>query len=129
MSAEKKKLLDLFGKLDEHQQETLLAFAEFLITRPGLADEADPVQPRPIERPADETVVMAIRRLTQTYPMLDRRKLFSEASRFMAEHALAGRPAQEVIDELEIVFARHYERQKKEGGRRKEEGGRMKEEG
>lgn len=110
MSTEKKKLLDLFGQLDESQQEMLLAFAEFLVTRPGLADEADPVRPRPIERPTEETLVMALRRLTQTYPMLDRRKLFNEASRFMAEHALAGRPAAEVIDELEVVFAKHYKR-------------------
>lgn len=114
MSAGSKRLLDLFGQLAEEQQETLLAFAEFLVARPDLADEPEPSEPRPIERPAEETVVMAIRRLTRTYPMLDRRKLFGEASRFMTEHALAGRPANEVIDELEAVFARHYERMRNE---------------
>jgi hypothetical protein len=36
----------------------------------------------------------------------------------MAEHALAGRAAAEVIDELEVVFARHYERVKEQGGKK-----------
>jgi hypothetical protein len=116
VSAGKRKLLDRFGQLDDEQQETLLAFAEFLVTRPALADDADPVEPQGIARPAEETVVMAVRRLTQTYPMLDRRILFNEASGYMAEHALAGRPAAEVIDELEAVFARHYERVRGQGG-------------
>jgi hypothetical protein len=53
---------------------------------------------------------MAIKRLTQTYPMLDRRKLFGDTSKFVAQHALEGRPAMEVIDELEIVFAKHFEK-------------------
>jgi hypothetical protein len=34
----------------------------------------------------------------------------AEASQFMAQHALEGRPAHEVIDELEAVFARHYQK-------------------
>jgi hypothetical protein len=32
----------------------------------------------------------------------------AEASQFMAQHALEGRAAREVIDDLEAVFARHY---------------------
>jgi hypothetical protein len=103
---ERKKLLDLFERLGETQQETLLAFAEFLVAQPARAGEGE--RPRPIERPADETVVMAIRRLVRTYPMVDRRRLFSEASRHLAEHALGGRPAAEVIDDLEMLFARQY---------------------
>ena len=55
---------------------------------------------------------MAIRRLVRIYPMLDRKRLMVDASRFMAQHALNGRPAHEVIDELEKVFARHYEEHK-----------------
>jgi hypothetical protein len=57
-------------------------------------------------------VTTAIRRLVRTYPMLDRRKLMAEASEFMAQHALQGRPAGEVIDELDALFARHYEQRK-----------------
>jgi hypothetical protein len=44
--------------------------------------------------------------------MLDRKRLMAEASQFMAQHALEDRPAREVIDELEAVFARHYEMHK-----------------
>lgn len=105
---EGKKLLELFGKLAPEQQETLMAFAEFLVTREERGSAAAPAQPLPIERPAEETVVMAIKRLVRTYPMLDRRKLLGETSRFIVEHALEGRAAAEVIDELEVAFAKHY---------------------
>ena len=112
MRGEEKKLLDLFERLAPEQQEKLVAFAEFLGERaPGAAHE-----PIPIPRPAGEPVTLAIRRLVQTYPMLDRRKLMVEASQFMAQHALGGREAAEVIDELERVFSRHYEQHKSEGG-------------
>lgn len=112
MKGEEKRLLGLFEQLDSGQRQTLMAFAGFLAARATQAGDAAPAAPLPVARPATETVVMAIKRLTQTYPMLDRRKLFGETSRFMAQHALEGRPAAEVIDELEIVFARHYEKLK-----------------
>jgi hypothetical protein len=105
----RKKLLELFQNLQPEQQETLIAFAEFLVARNGGQPSAVPL---PIERPGEETVVMAIRRLVRTYPMLDRRSLMSDASQIMAQHALEGRGAEEVIDELELVFARHYEKLK-----------------
>lgn len=106
---EDKKLLDLFDRLAPSQQEALIAFAEFLAVR-APDEDSSAVEPIAIPRPADETVTMAIRRLVRTYPMLDRRKLMAEASQFMAQHALEGRAAHEVIDELEAVFARHYEK-------------------
>ena len=65
-------------------------------------------------------VTMAIRRLVRTYPMLDPKRLMAEASQFMAQHALNGRPAVEVIDELEKVFARHYQGMLERGARRDE---------
>lgn len=107
MKGEEQKLLDLFERLRPEQQEQLIAFAEFLAARATPAERAtrEPVE---LPRPAGETVTMAIRRLVRTYPMLDRRRLLGEASRFVAQHALEGRPATEVIDELELVFARHY---------------------
>jgi hypothetical protein len=107
-----RKLLDLFEQLAPEQQERLIAFAEFLsggAAEPGNADG----DPAAIPRPENETVTMAIRRLVRTYPMLDRRKLMVEASEFMAQHALQGRPAREVIDELEALFVRHYRKLKK----------------
>ncbi|HXF66834.1 MAG TPA: hypothetical protein VNK67_09090 [Burkholderiales bacterium] len=114
-----KKLLELFERLAPERQETLIAFAEFLAAR--APEQGGLTEPRPIPRPAEETVVMAIRRLTRTYPMLDRRRLMAEASRYMAQHALEGRPAGEVIDELEAVFARHYRKIKAQGARREDD--------
>ena len=114
MKRDEKQLLDLFDQLAPEQQDGLIAFAEFLgggvPNTTGTASE-----PVAIPRPDGERVTMAIRRLLRTYPMLDCKRLMAEASQFMAQHALNGRPAVEVIDELEKVFARHYEQHKAEG--------------
>jgi hypothetical protein len=99
-----RKLLELFGQLAPEQQDKLIAFAEFL----AAGASADGGRPVLVPRPARETVTMAIRRLVRSYPMLDRRKLMGEASRLLAQHAMEGRAAEEVIDELETVFERHY---------------------
>jgi len=115
MRDEEEKLLALFRKLVAGQQQTLIDFAGFLASRATRDAAGETAQPKSISRPETETVVMAIKRLMQTYPMLDRRQLFGDTSKFVAQHALEGRPAGEVIDELEIVFARHFERMKAEG--------------
>ena len=94
------ELLDLYHRLDLRRRRELLRFARSL---------AAPVaEPRREPRPAEESVVLALRRLTRSYPMLDRRRLMGTASALMAQHALQGRAASEVIDELELVFERHY---------------------
>jgi hypothetical protein len=116
-----RNLLDLFERLEPEQQERLIAFAEFLAEGATDANSAAR-EPVALPRPAGETVTMAIRRLVRTYPMLDRRKLMVEASEFMAQHALQGRPADEVIDELEALFVRHYEQHKSKGESRKAKG-------
>ena len=118
MRGEESKLLELFGTLAPEQQDKLIAFAEFLTA--GAPDGTVPAAPLSIPRPDGETVTMAIRRLTRTYPMLDRRRLMAETSQFMAQHALEGRAASEVIDDIEAVFARHYQREKEKGKREKE---------
>jgi hypothetical protein len=60
-------------------------------------------------------VVRAIQRLRATYPMLDPRVLFHETSVCLSRHVLHGQPAEAVIDELEAVFLRHYQRMKAGG--------------
>ena len=100
-------LLELFGQLTSEQQEKLIAFAEFLTANP--TGEAVASEPVAIPRPAAETVTMAIRRLVRSYPMLDRRHLMGEASQLLAQHVLQRRPSAEVIDDLEALFAVHYE--------------------
>jgi len=108
-----KKLLRLFGELTAEQRDTVLAFIEFLVSRNPVANHAAgeqaPQIPQPIPRPDKESVVKAIKRLRETYPMLNPDKLVHEISGFMMKHVIHGKPAVEVIDELEVFFARHYE--------------------
>jgi hypothetical protein len=60
-------------------------------------------------RPAEESVVAAIKRLRRTYPMLDGGSLLNETSALMAAHVLQGRPAAEVIDALEALFSARFD--------------------
>ena len=110
MTSTERKLLGYFRPLSDAQQQTLLAFAEFLSGRSEPDAPALPAaQPMPIERPAQESVIKAIRRLMATYPMLERNKLLHETSNQMTRHVIHGIPALQVIDELEVLFLRHYE--------------------
>ena len=114
LKPEQQRLLALFDALTASDRETLLAFAEFLGARESAADSQQeettaPVQPKTIERPAKESVVKAIKRLSETYYMLERDRLLDQTSSLMMSHVLQGRDAVSVIDELEIVFSQHYE--------------------
>jgi hypothetical protein len=116
MTAEERKLLQHFRALSPEQQQSLMDFAAFLAARAENPPVPEPApQPVAIARPQTESVVKAIKRLTVTYPMLDRAKLLHETASYMQQHLLQGKPAVEVIDELEVVFKRHYERFKGEG--------------
>jgi hypothetical protein len=42
--------------------------------------------------------------------MLDHSKMLHEASSLMAQHMMQGRPAEEVIDELEEMFRRDFDK-------------------
>jgi len=105
-------LLEIFERLAPAQQETLISLAEFLTTQPAELGAGSDGEIVPIARPAGETVSMAVRRLSLSYPLLDRRKLLAAASDLIAQHALEGRDAHAVIDDLERLFQRHYERQR-----------------
>lgn len=109
MTADERRLLRLFRALSETRQAGLLDYAEFLLAR--VTPEADPVAQTPLEivRPAQESVVKAIKRLRETYPMLDRAKLIHETSALMSQHLVQGRGAPEVIDDLEALFLRHFQ--------------------
>ena len=115
LPAPSRRLLQLYEGLAEGDRATLLAFAEFLAAREGPepAGGAPRVfpEPEPIERPAQESVVAAMRRLSATYAMLDRGEVLHQASALMGAHVLQGRPAPEVIDELEALFRREYQRE------------------
>ncbi|MBY0269967.1 MAG: hypothetical protein K2X06_08875 [Burkholderiales bacterium] len=97
-------LLAVFDRLEPRQQGMLLDFAATLPAR----DDPVPATMRPEPRPAEESVVAAIRRLTRGFPAAGRRRLIGPVSALMAQHALQGRAATEVIDELEAVFERQH---------------------
>jgi hypothetical protein len=106
------RVADIAARLPEEQLRTLLQFAEFLLAQAPEAEVEDaPLpEPRAIPRPAEESVIKAMRRLSETYFMLDRGPLLNETSALMAQHVMQGRSAVEVIDQLEVVFATQYER-------------------
>ena len=107
MNRSERKLLGLFTSMDSAGQTALLEYAEFLAQRHPLAEQ--PATPLDIARPQEESVVAAIKRLSSTYPMLDRQVLLHETSSYMMQHMMQGRAAVEVIDDLEIYFREQYE--------------------
>lgn len=115
-SPEQRRLLRLFRELSREQRGHLLSYAEFLHSRKEVPAEREPApavadEPVAIPRPTEESVVAAIRRLSETFPMLDREALLHETSALMSAHVMQGQAAGEVIDQLEVLFRRHYERQ------------------
>jgi hypothetical protein len=111
MTADERRLLRAFRALREAEKHSLLDYAEFLLARGQPQADAVPQIPLDIPRPAQESVVKAIKRLRQTYPMIDRNKILHETSGLMTQHLVHGKAAAEVIDELENLFRSHYEAQ------------------
>lgn len=103
------RLLELFKALPEAEQRSALDYLEFLAARCPPREQVVP-EPEPIPRPEGESVIKAMRRLSASYHMLDKAKMLNETSALMAQHVMQGRPAEEVIDELEVVFEAHYRR-------------------
>jgi hypothetical protein len=115
-SGAEKRLFALWRGLGEGDRKTLLDLAEFLSAR----DVRDPLPiPAPAlsPRPEQESVVKAIKRLTAGYHMMDVSSLLSATSALMAQHVMQGKPAKEVIDELERLFKEHYQRLLASSGR------------
>ncbi|MCU7835077.1 MAG: Crp/Fnr family transcriptional regulator [gamma proteobacterium symbiont of Taylorina sp.] len=113
MNKTEKKLLNVFSDLDDNDQNSLMAFAQFLLQkaeqegRSGVEEQLSLVN---IPRPEEEKVIAAIKRLSATYPMLKKDKLMNETAALMSEHMLQGRSAVEVIDKLEKLFQNHYDK-------------------
>ena len=107
------RLTRLCRKLSEADRAMLLAFAEFLANRAdssGAMGPRGPEVPKEHPRPEQESVVAAIRRLSDSYYMLERDTLLHETAALMNAHVLQGRPAPAVIDDLEALFAARYAR-------------------
>ena len=118
MADSEQHLMRLYRGLDPADRATLLAFAEFLgnrtHTRPASASRT-PVaipEPEPIERPPGESVVGGLKRLSKTYPMLDKSEMLSATSELVASQIMRGTEPAGVIDQLEEIFREHYEQLK-----------------
>lgn len=119
-----KRLTEIVQRLPADQAAALLEFAEFLLARHAGAGvgaaigaaamsgikAAEIPAPLDIPRPAEESVVKAVKRLRATYPMLDARKLLNDTSALMTQHVMQGRDKIEVIEELEVLFRTNYEK-------------------
>lgn len=103
MESSAKVLAEIFDYLPEKDQQTLCEFAEFLKSR-APEPESTLKEPVGIPRPEEESVVSAIKRLKQNYPMLKQKELLHEVSSHMMDHMMKGKIAVEVIDDLETLF-------------------------
>mgnify|MGYP001823376672 FL=1 len=118
MASAEQQLTELFRQLGAADQLTLLTFAEFLAARSSpvtAAAKSEPVvipEPGKIDRPAGESVVAALKRLSKTYPMLDKTVMLGATSDLVATNIMQGTDAGEVVDELEVIFRTHYEKLK-----------------
>lgn len=108
MSPAEKKLLSVFKKLAASEQENLQAYSEFLLARHRQMPQSIP-EPQHIPRGESESVVAAIKRLSASYSMLEKPELLNASSVLMTQHVMQGRAIDEVIDELESLFARFYQ--------------------
>jgi len=118
MASTEQHLQALFQRLATGDQQTLLAFAEFLAGRslPGTVTvSSEPVvipEPEKIERQAGESLVAALKRLAKTYPMLDKTVMLGATSDLVASNIMQGTDPVGVIDELEDIFRSQYEKLK-----------------
>jgi hypothetical protein len=103
------QLIKLYESMDEAHQRSLSDFADYLYDRHGPAVK-EILPPENIPRPEQETVVGAIKRLKLTYHMIESMAVFSSASSLMTEHMVKGRDVNEVIDEMEKLFADAYQK-------------------
>ena len=122
MTEQEQTLLNYFTDLSSEDQHGLLRYAEFLATGKTSTSTESPVsstaaveeanddiqKPIDIERPEQEKVVDALKRLSASYPMLEKQKLLSKASELVAQHVMFGKPAIVVINEIEAVFSEAY---------------------
>jgi len=109
MNKIEKKLLNVISDLDNNDLNSVLSFAEFLLDKAKQEGRLIVVtEVLDIPRPEEERVVAAIKRLSETYPMIKKNTMLDETASLMSAHILQGRDAVEVIDELEELFQKHY---------------------
>lgn len=102
-----KKLIRNFNALDPAERDMLVSFSEFLSQRSEKYYRID--EPVQITRPPEESIIAAIKRLSETYPMLDKGQMLSEVSEKMTAHIVHGQELSQVIDETEVYFKQQYD--------------------
>jgi hypothetical protein len=118
MASAEQQLTEFFRQLSAADQLTMLAFAEFLAARNSAGNTVisrQPLvipEPEVIQRPAEESVVAALKRLSKSYPMLDKKEMLSATSDLVATNIMQRTDTAIVVDELEAIFRAHYEKLK-----------------
>ena len=109
---QERKVIKLFKSLDASNKEAFLAFGEFLQSRASnlSTNDSDDAVSKPVDipRPEEESVIKAIKRLSATYPMVDKENILHPISDLMTSHMISGRTAPDVIDDLQEVFFNEY---------------------
>jgi len=117
MIISEKQLLQSYRILGDEDKSTLLKFATFLAHNSAATDKiqfAQLEEPKQIEARENESVVGALKRLSESYSMLEKSTLLDEAANLMSQHVMQGRAKKDVILELEQLFQTRYEKIKKE---------------
>jgi hypothetical protein len=118
MASAEQQLTEFFRQLTAADQLTIMAFAEFLAARSSpesMAVSNEPLvvaEPEVIERPPRESVVAGLKRLSKTYPMLDKTEMLAATSELVATAIMQRTDTIIVVDELEEIFRSHYEKLK-----------------
>jgi hypothetical protein len=115
VTADQRELLSIYKRLEPEDRTALRRFAEFLLYREqgdeerGVEAPKDYSPPLSIPRPEQETVIGAIKRLRQAYPMLAAEDMLDQTSALVTANLVHGRPIDQVIDELEALFASSWQ--------------------
>lgn len=121
-----RKLCKLYKALDDADRSTLMKFAEFLLLEAEqkqsntsqdndtgkqhkLTQEAFP-KPKRIPAPENENVIKGIKRVSAMYYMVDKSKMFDLTSTLMTEHLMQGRPAKDILVDVEQAFKQEYDK-------------------
>lgn len=114
MVSDKRRLVKLFDGMNDQYKNSLLDYASYLAQQSSkspadISEEQEKLQPLETTRPDNENIVNAIKRLRASFFMLNTDDLLNETSALMGQFMIHGREAEEVIDELEEVFQKHYQ--------------------
>ena len=114
MATKKQQLTQLFDGLDTQGRDSLLDYAQFLTSKLAQRDTETEQhikhQPKHQPRPAEESVLGAVKRLRASYFMIDTDNMINDTSSLVSQFMLQGRPAEEVIDDLEKLFNDNYQK-------------------